>query len=59
MGASKEAYIREVERLCALGMDYDRAGQAAYESYGESLLERADNERKRMKEEGVRPKEQK
>ncbi len=50
----KELYLEEVERLCANGMDYDQAGRVAYENAAERLYERADMERKRLREEPPR-----
>ena len=46
----KELYIAILEELLADGMDYDEAGERAYELMQERLADMADNERKRRKE---------
>ena len=46
----KEFYIAILEELLADGMDYDEAGERAYELMRDRLVDLADNERKRRKE---------
>ena len=47
---SKEWYFAALERLLAEGMDYDEAGERAYNVMREEMADLADNERKRRKE---------
>lgn len=46
----KELYIQILEELLAEGMDYDEAGERAYELMRDRPADLADNERKRRKE---------
>jgi hypothetical protein len=48
---SKDWYFRCLERLLAEGMDYDKAGEKAYDVMREEMADRADLERKRRREE--------
>lgn len=51
----KDLYIAEIERrMNELDEDYDTASERAMDSYMDRLIDRADNERKRMREEGTR-----
>jgi len=47
---SKDWYFTVLERLLAEGMDYDEAGEKAYEIMREEMADKADAERKRRKE---------
>ena len=50
----KELYLDEVERrMSELDEDYETASERAYLSYWERIVDKADNERKRLREEGV------
>jgi hypothetical protein len=48
---SKDWYFAVLERLLSEGVDYDKAGERAYDVMREEMADRADRERKRRREE--------